>query len=164
MCNPACRSIGIGPTQIHQIILEIASRESVRIGFPSRRLIDEAFAALHRLNFRKPLLASKKEWTRRAIIFEPKAYQFLWPHVELEFIVDGDVRFFSGVGRPRRHNPALAHIEALAPEIYWSIDLNDHYPEFSDFFTAESFDAADKTARLPQTPRSKLSGSFLRCD
>src|SRR5687768_13272237 len=101
--------------KIHQIILEIASRESVRIGFPSPRLVDEAFAALQRLKFRKPLLVSKKEWTRRAIIFEPKAYQFLWPHVELEFVVQGDVQFFSGVGGRRRHNPALAHIEALAP-------------------------------------------------
>jgi hypothetical protein len=119
-------------TQIHALILGIASRESLQIGFPSPRLIDEAFAALHRLRFRKPLLVSKKEWTRRAIIFEPKVYQYLWPHVELEFIVDGHVRFYSGVGKPRRHNPALAHIEALTPKIYWCIDLNDHYSEFSE--------------------------------
>jgi hypothetical protein len=118
--------------QIHEVLLSIASRESLRIGFPSPRLIDEAFAVLQHHQFRKPLFASKKEWTRRAIIFEPKVYQYLWPHVELEFVVDGEVRFFNGVGKPRRSNPALAHLDALGPEVYWSIDLNGHYPEFAE--------------------------------
>lgn len=75
--------------RVHEILLRIASQESLRIGFPSPRLIDEAYFLLRQNDFKKPLLASKKEWTRRAIIFEPKAYEFLWPHVELEFIVDG---------------------------------------------------------------------------
>jgi hypothetical protein len=125
--------------QIHEVLLRIASRESLRIGFPSPSLIDEAFVLLQRHRFRKPLLASKKEWTRRAIIFEPNVYQYLWPHVELEFVVEGEIRFFNGAGKPRRFNPALAHIEALGSEVYWSIDLNDHYPEFAE--TIEGADA-----------------------
>ena len=123
--------------QIHEVLLRIASRESLRVGFQSPRLIDEAFALLQRHQFRKPLLASKKEWTRRAIIFEPKVYQYLWPHVELEFVLDGKLRFFNGVGKPRRVNPALANIEALAPEVYWCIDLNGHYPEFAEIIERE---------------------------
>ena len=117
--------------QIHEILFRIASKESLRVGFPSARLIDEAYAVLQRYGFKKPLFASKKEWTRRAIVFEPTAYEFLWPHIELEFIVDGAVRFFSGVGKPRRNNPALTHLEAQLPEIYWSIDLGNRFDEFS---------------------------------
>ena len=120
--------------QIHEILFRIASNDSLRIGFPSPRLIDEAYAVLQRYRFKKPFLASKKEWTRRAIIFEPKAYEFLWPHVELEFIVGGAVHFFSGVGKPRRKNPALAHLEGKLPEIYWSIDLGNRFDEFSEVF------------------------------
>jgi hypothetical protein len=120
--------------QIHEILFRIASHDSLRIGFPSRRLVDEAYAELLRYHFKKPFFASKKQWTRRAIIFEPQAYEFLWPHVELEFIVDGAVLFFSGVGKPRRNNPGLAPLEARLPEIYWSIDLDNRFDEFSEVF------------------------------
>ena len=119
---------------IHEILLRIASQESLRIGFPSPRLIDEAYPLLRQYDFKKPLLAPKKEWTRRAIIFEPKAYELLWPHVELEFIVDGSIRFFNGAGDPRRANSVLAHLEARLPKIYWSIDLSDRFDEFSEVF------------------------------
>lgn len=116
--------------QIHRILLRIASEDSLRIGFRSSRLIEEAYAELRRFRYRKPLLASKKEWVRRAIIFEPRAYEFLWYRVELEFLVDGQVRFFDGSGH-RRRNPDMASLEAKLAEIYWSIDLGDRFDEFS---------------------------------
>jgi hypothetical protein len=119
--------------QVHKTILEIASKETISVGFRSSRLVEEAFSELQRFKFKKPWLASKREWTRRAIIFEPQVYEFLWHRVELEFIVDGGIRFFSGIGKPRR-NPDLAHIEAHLPEVYWSIDLNNHFEKFSELF------------------------------
>lgn len=119
--------------RIHEILYRIASKESLRIGFPTRSLIDDAYEVLQTYGFRKPLLAPKKKWTRSAIILEPKVYEFLWPHVELEFIVDGRIRFFSGIGQPRRKNPALAYLYATLP-IYWSIDLGNRFDEFSEAF------------------------------
>ena len=119
---------------IQAAIRRIAEAEPVVVGFPSPSLIADAFAALKGLGLRKPLFASRKEWTRKAIVFEPKAYELLWPHVELEFVVDGSLRVFSGLGAPRRDNPLLAAIETRLPPIYWDIRLEERYPAFEQLF------------------------------
>jgi hypothetical protein len=112
------------------VLRSVAAAGPLRVGFPSPGRVGEAYELLRGYGFRKPWFKSRREWARSAIL-EPAVYEAVWPHVQLECIVAGTVRYFSGSGSRRRANPNVAALEARLPRILWSIDLGLEYQAFA---------------------------------
>jgi len=107
---------------INAVLRQIANGNDLVVGFPSLAVIPDAYAALGRLGLKDRWYESAKEWTRRTIVSERRAYEYLWPHVELELVIGGRVQVFLGNGmRKRADSPVHAVLAARLPPVYWQI-------------------------------------------
>ena len=132
--------------RIHEVILAIARNEEIIVGFPNRWIYKDAYSTLRRMMFKKPFFQSKREWTRSAIVFEPDAYKYVCPHVELEFFVDNQSLFFNGAGfRLRKDSFVHARLHSLGPPTYWIIQLGPHIGKFKGLL---DYDFPDDTPRV----------------
>ena len=94
--------------RIHEAIANMASRDSIRVGV-NRSRVGEAVAKLRRGFFKKPFLASSKEWLRTLVVQDPAAFKFLAGHIELEAAYKGRLYRWTGYGTkifPNEDSPA----------------------------------------------------------
>ena len=84
--------------KIHYQIYQLASTESVRIGFINTSSIDKAISELRRFGIKKPFLKDKKSWLRRIVVENKEAFVLLSPNIRLEFIIDGQIAYWKGYG------------------------------------------------------------------
>jgi len=115
--------------RIHQAIHDLALAEPIQVGIINKPSLHQAVAVACRGGFPKPLLKSEKEWLRSLIIRERSAYQMLVFQIELELIVDGDIRWWRGDGaildrlEERRLFEAMPFLSQRIPERHFSINL-----------------------------------------
>lgn len=91
--------------KLHSIIRANRENPEIRMGVPSVRNWDELAIKLKRGFFRKPLLTSSRTWVRNIVLEDPKAFAFLAPHIRLELIVDGKLRYWDGWGNEITRDP-----------------------------------------------------------
>lgn len=115
---------------IHEIILNVASSETLVVGFPSKTIYRVAYRKLCDMRFRKPFFASRREWTRRAIVFEPNVYRYMAPHVELEFISEDSLVYYNGTGVRIRNTIHESEFAQMRPPTYWVICLGGNLNKF----------------------------------
>ena len=68
------------------------------MGVPSAMNWDALAQRLREGFFRKPFLKNNRSWVRQLVIADPEAFAFLAPHIKLELIVNGHLRYWDGWG------------------------------------------------------------------
>jgi hypothetical protein len=84
--------------KIHAIICSNQDHPDFRMGVLSVTYWDTLARLLRDGFFRKPLLKGNRAWVRELVVADPEAFAFLAPHIKLEFVIDGHLRYWNGWG------------------------------------------------------------------
>ncbi len=87
------------PPLIHAAIHAIASQGTVRVGILSRDRVAWAIKELRKRSIRKPWFTNPNDWLKQIIIEDAEAFEILAMSIQLEFIVEGKPRCWTGRGR-----------------------------------------------------------------
>jgi hypothetical protein len=155
--------------KLHSIISANRENPNIRMGVPFVRYWDELANKLERGFFRKPLLVNARSWVRNIVLEDPKAFACLAPHIRLELIVDGKLRYWSGWGREITRNPESPTdflYDKLGP--YWlEFLLGENISLFKG--ALEDFDSTEvkqttsiREENQPAKPKHQLSATGRR--
>ena len=133
------------PPLIHAAIHAIASQGTVRVGILSRDRVAWAIKELRKWSIRKPWFTNPNDWLKQIIIEDAEAFEILAMSIQLEFIVDGKPRCWTGYGSYIDHakdawlrsdHPAadtiMRNLMSKRPPLIVTINLGFEYAPFEN--------------------------------
>jgi len=144
------------PPLIHSAIYDIASRGTVRVGIVGRDLVSWAIKELRKCSIRKPWFINPHDWLKQIIIEDAEAFDHLAMNIQLEFIVKGKLKFWTGAGSYIDHktdaqwmlsdHPAadtMRNLMSKRPPLIVTINLGLEYAPFADLLQTPNEDSSD---------------------